>query len=379
MSFLDWVRALIFLKGRLRGNTALLKNQALSRVTSVGCSPERSDVEAVMTAAQGETAGVSADQEVIALVRQRWQALDPLLPDPSFPVAASGERFTAGPPGAPTAVAGCGHWIGEAGTLELCWGTAQRFGLTARVAGPDVAGALDELLSAWHDHLSAQDGLDLDDPDTSVNLSWPSRDVAGVRALVRHRLQPMAVVAVRAGQTAPGHSGLAERADLPPGVRIRRAAPADLEAVVALEHEVVRYDAHFGQVIDRPWTADALRHEAAPALAAADPWVWLAERDDRPVGVLHAQPPAAAGWIAGLTARGPVAYNLLTGVSPAERGGGIGAALTARFHAEAAAAGVAVTLLHHTVTNPRSVPFWSQQGYRPLWTIWEISPAATLR
>ncbi|MBV9793147.1 MAG: GNAT family N-acetyltransferase [Actinobacteria bacterium] len=323
-----------------------------------------------MTAAQGE----SGDQEVLAQVSRRWQALDPVLPDPSFPIAAGGERFTAGPPGAPTAVAGCGHWIGEAGTLELCWGTAQRFGLTARVAGPDVGGALDELLSAWHDHLTAQDGLDLDDPDTSVNLSWPSRDVAGVRALVRHGLQPMAVVAVRTGRAALGEGG-----DLPPGVRIRRAAPADLEAVIGLEHEVVRYDANFGQVIDRPWTTDALRQEAAPALAADEPWVWLAERDGRPVGVLHAQRPADAGWIAGLTARAPVAYNLLTGVSPTERGGGIGAALTARFHTEAAAAGVAVTLLHHTVTNPRSVPFWSQQGYRPLWTIWEISPASTLR
>jgi GNAT superfamily N-acetyltransferase len=74
-----------------------------------------------------------------------------------------------------------------------------------------------------------------------------------------------------------------------------------------------------------------------------------------------------------------VAYNLLTGVSPAERGAGVGAALTARFHAAAAAAGVAVTLLHHTQLNPRSVPFWSQQGYRPLWAIWEAHPLSVLR
>jgi GNAT superfamily N-acetyltransferase len=311
-------------------------------------------------------------EQVIPQVGRRWQALDPLLPEPSAPPAGCGEWLTAGPADAPTAVASCGHWTGEVGSLEMCWGAARRFGLTARVAGPDVTGGLDALLSAWRGHLAAQPGRD--DADTSATVAWPSRDVEGVAALLHHGLQPMAVVAVR-----PGRSRLGELERLPPGLRIRRAGPADLDAVVPLEHEVVRYDAYFGEVVDRPWTADALRAEAATALAAAEPWVWLAERDGRPVGVLNAQRPADAAWIAPLTARGPVAYNLLTGVSPAERGAGVGAALTARFHAEAAAAGVTVTLLHHTQLNPRSVPFWSQQGYRPLWTIWEAHPLSVLR
>ena len=312
------------------------------------------------------------DELVIAQVAQRWQALDPLLPVPSIPAAADGERFTAGPPDAPTAVAACGHWQGAPGSLELCWGTARRFGLTARVAGLDVPGALDQLLSAWRGHLAAEPGLN--DEDTSAVLSWPSRDVEGVAALLHHGLQPLAVVAVRPG---PERSGPAT--ELPVGLRIRRAGPADLDAVVGLEHEVVRFDANFVAVIDRPWTADALRTEAKTALAAAEPWVWLAERDGQAVGVLHAQQPADAGWIAPLTRPERVAYNLLTGVSAAERGAGVGAALAARFHTEAQAAGVAVNLLHYTQVNPRSVPFWSQQGYRPLWTIWEAHPASSLR
>jgi GNAT superfamily N-acetyltransferase len=313
-------------------------------------------------------------ERVITQAGQRWQAVDPLLPEPSVPPAGCGEWLTAGPAEEPTAVATCGHWTGEPGTLELCWGAARRFGLTARVAGPDVAGSLDALLSAWRDHLAAQPGWD--DADTSASVSWPSRDVEGVATLLRRGLQPMAVVAVRTG---PGRSGLGEQQELPPGVRIRRAGAADLDAVVPLEHEVVRYDAFFGEVVDRPWTAGALRAEAATALAAPEPWVWLAERDGQPAGVLHAQRPADAAWIAPLVGRGPVAYNLLTGVSPAERGTGVGGALTARFHAEAAAAGVTVTLLHHTQLNPRSVPFWSQQGYRPLWTIWVVDPLPDLR
>jgi GNAT superfamily N-acetyltransferase len=326
------------------------------------------------------------DELVIAQVAQRWQALDPLLPVPAVPdaTAADGERFTAGPPDAPTAVAACGHWQGAPGSLELCWGTARRFDLTARVAGPDVAGALDQLLSSWRGHLAAEPGLD--DEDTSAVLSWPSRDVEGVAALLRHGLQPLAVVAVRPGPAnRPANGRASDPADGPvneggrPGLQIRRAGLADLDAVVRLEHEVVRYDANFVAVIDRPWTADALRAEAKTALAAAEPWVWLAERDGQAVGVLHAQRPADAGWIARLTRPEPVAYNLLTGVSAAERGAGVGAALAARFHAEAETAGVAVNLLHYTQLNPRSVPFWSQQGYRPLWTIWEAHPASSLR
>jgi hypothetical protein len=29
--------------------------------------------------------------------------------------------------------------------------------------------------------------------------------------------------------------------------------------------------------------------------------------------------------------------------------------------------------------NPLSAPFWSQQGYRPLWTTWEARPASAIR
>ena len=66
-------------------------------------------------------------------------------------------------------------------------------------------------------------------------------------------------------------------------MRIRQAGPADLDEVVRLGLETIRYDAHFGTVIERPETPVALRHEAGELLAAPDPWVWLAERDGAPV------------------------------------------------------------------------------------------------
>ena len=75
----------------------------------------------------------------------------------------------------------------------------------------------------------------------------------------------------------------------------------------------------------------------------------------------------------------PVAYLMLMFVAPGERAGGIGADLVARLHTDISAAGVPVTLLHYEQVNPLSAPFWSQQGYRPLWTDWEARPAAALR
>ena len=114
-------------------------------------------------------------------------------------------------------------------------------------------------------------------------------------------------------------------------------------------------------------------------LAAPDPWVWLAERDGAPFGLLYAERPESAGWIAPMVRAAPVAYLELMEVLPGERGRGVAAALVAQLHQAADESGVAVTLLHYEQLNPLSGPFWSQQGYRPLWTSWEARPASTLR
>jgi GNAT superfamily N-acetyltransferase len=164
-----------------------------------------------------------------------------------------------------------------------------------------------------------------------------------------------------------------------PGVQIRQAGPADLDTVVRLGMETIRYDAHFGTVIERPETPAALRGEAAQALAVAEPWVWLAERDGDPFGLLYAERPEFAGWVAPMVRGAPVAYLELMEVLPGERGRGVAAALVGELHRAADESGVEVTLLHYEQVNPLSGPFWHQQGYRPLWTSWEARPASTLR
>jgi GNAT superfamily N-acetyltransferase len=321
---------------------------------------------------------VAETDSIGALVARRWQEADPLLPEPVLPPpGCDAPLVVAGPDGQPAAVGSCLHWARTAESLDVAWGTARRFQLTATVAGPAVRDALDRLLSQWRDHLAGIPGAD--DDDSAAIVNWPSRDIEGVETLVRHGLSPMATIAARAtgrhrdGPADPA-TGAARRR-----ISIRRAGPADLEAVARLGLEVIRFDAYFGNGGERPGTVNALRREVVRLLDAPRPWTWLAERDGEPVGMLAAQPPGAADWIAPMVRPAPAAYLMLMFVQPDERGSGVGAELAARLHREIDAAGVPVTLLHYQTLNPLSAPFWHQQGYRPLWVTWEARPARGIR
>ena len=320
----------------------------------------------------------NATDSIGALAARRWQEADPLLPEPVLPPpGCDAPLIVAGPDGQPAAVGSCLHWARTAESLDVAWGTARRFQLTATVAGPDVRDALDQLLSQWRDHLAGIPGAD--DDDSAAIVNWPSRDIEGVETLVRHGLSPMATIAARVtsrhrGGPADPATGATRR-----GISIRRAGPADLEAVARFGLEVIRFDAYFGNGGERPGTVNALRKEVVRLLDAPRPWTWLAERDGEPVGMLAAQPPGAADWIAPMVRPTPAAYLMLMFVQPDERGGGVGADLVAQLHREIDAAGVPVTLLHYQTLNPLSAPFWHQQGYRPLWVTWEARPARSIR
>jgi GNAT superfamily N-acetyltransferase len=327
----------------------------------------------------------NAGTSIGTLLMRRWEEIDPLLPVPGPLPEGCGAEFTiAGGAGEPAAAATCEHSEAAPGSLDTAWGTARRFQLAPQITGPDIGGTLDRLLGRWRDHLAGLPGTD--SQDTAAVVNWPSRDIGGVKALVRRGFAPLAVVAARTTGRHPGaapgrgapdaESG--NRPDLA-GVRIRRAGPADIDAVVRLGLEVIRYDAHFGNGGERPDTVGALRHEVDEMLAGPEPWIWLAERDAQAIGLLAAQRPELAGWIAPLVRPAPVAYLMLMFVAPGERAGGIGAELAARLHTDVRAAGVSVTLLHYEQVNPLSAPFWSRQGYRPLWLTWEARPARSIR
>jgi GNAT superfamily N-acetyltransferase len=307
------------------------------------------------------------------LASRRWQEIDPLLPPiPGWAAGCGAGLSVDGPGGGLLAAGSCRHWVAEPGSLELIEGATQRFRLTPYLTGSDVLASLDTLLSRWRGHLASVP--EAAGEDTAALVDWPSRDVAGVRALVAHGLTPLGVIAARSAGQRP-----AVAADCPPGVRIRQATLADLDAVVRMAMEVLRFDAYFGGVIERPGTADALRIQIAEQLGQPAPWMWLAERGGDPIGVLVAERPEVAGWIAPRTCLSPVAYLLAQFVAPAERGAGVGAALAGQLHLAAAVASVTVILLQYEQVNPLAVPFWGRQGYRPLWTTWEARPARMLR
>ena len=69
--------------------------------------------------------------------------------------------------------------------------------------------------------------------------------------------------------------------------------------------------------------------------------------------------------------------NVVT--APGDRGSGFGRALMAHVHRELHRGGATRTYLYYNPTNPLSSVFWHRQGYRPLWTMWEVRPAAALR
>jgi GNAT superfamily N-acetyltransferase len=322
----------------------------------------------------------NAGTSIGTLLMRRWQEIDPLLPEPGPLPPGCGTEFTiAGSASEPAAAATCEHFQAAPGTLDTAWNTARRFQLAPQITGPDIGGTLDRLLGQWRDHLAGLPGTG--NQDTAAVLTWPSRDIDGVSALVRRGFAPLGVVAARATGRRPapgdgrGDAAGTGRAD----VRIRRAGQGDIDAVVRLGLEVIRYDAHFGNGGERPDTLHALRHEAGEMLAGPEPWMWLAERDGEAIGLLAAQRPELASWIAPLVRLAPAAYLMLMYVAPGERAGGIGTELVARLHADIGTAAVPVTLLHYEQLNPLSAPFWSQQGYRPLWNIWEARPARAIR
>jgi GNAT superfamily N-acetyltransferase len=319
-----------------------------------------------------------AAEYVLDGAAERWRAIDRLLPAPAPESVSCGLQLdVTGSDGKLVAFGTCRHrqYGGEA--IELNWGAARQFTLTPHVAGQgaQVGEALDQLLAGWRKHLARQHGAAEDDSQAIVR--WPSRDIDGVRALLRHGLQPLVVIAARprgrSAETPDPHDGSRH------GLRIRRAGPADLDAVVAFGVEVIRFDEHFGSARLRPHSERAERELANKTLGKPDPWIWLAERDGQQVGMVAAEPPEATGWILPLIGMTPVAYLGEMAVLPGLRGGGIGAALVAHLHARLDAVGVAVTLLHYAQVNPLSVPFWSRMGYRPLWTCWEIRPALSMR
>ena len=297
----------------------------------------------------------------------RFAALDPMLPHTAPNL--DGETLTAALPGG-RRVAGVLTTANYGpGALPSLWSARQVWELYPLV-GQEGAAGVDALLRALRGLLDRQNPPG---PDSACVLTWPSRDVEVSRVLLDHGLVPLSVLATR---RAP----VAEPAEALPDVVIRRARPADLGAAVQLALAELAYSAKVGGTIERP-DAAALKRESLGYRIAHDDPVWLAERDGVAVGL-------AECW---LTEGDPAAlrrfpvppglwgYVNTMSVLPGARGRGIGRSLVSVVHREMRRAGAVGSYLYYNPPNPLASVFWPRQGYRPLWTVWEVRPATGLR
>ncbi|APU20160.1 GNAT family N-acetyltransferase [Actinoalloteichus sp. GBA129-24] len=293
-------------------------------------------------------------------------ALDPLLPDqarrPPGPLIhaalADGSR-----------VAGvCVVTEHRPGSTAMLWSAQWSCSLTPLLDTAEPAG-LHALLSVWRAELGR---LGPPEQDSACEITWPSRDVHGSRVLLDHGLVPLTVLAIRAAGGLP----------LPPtvpGLTMRRAGPADLDAALELALIETRYSALVGGTMLCPDLVD-LKRASLGARLAADAPVWLAERDGLPVGL------AECAWNTvgsddreGRLRPGIWGYVNCLSVVPELRGSGVGSILVDTVHRYFLATGASGTYLYYNPANPLSAVFWPRQGYRPLWTVWEVRPASALR
>jgi GNAT superfamily N-acetyltransferase len=293
----------------------------------------------------------------------RFAELDPLLP--AAPPPADGDAITAALPDG-RRVAGVLVRAGNPpGSLPSLWSARESTELQPLVGAGGAAG-VGALLKVWRQRLD----LEPLGPDSAALVHWPSRDAEVSRILLDHGLVPLTVIAVR--RAAP--------VSAPPTMVIRPAGAADLDTVLQLALAELSYSALVGGTVLRPDAVELKRAALAARLRLGDP-VWLAERDGIALGLAECgwHEPATGGPTAGRLPPGRWAYVNCMSVLPGARGTGIGQQLMSVVHRDLHQLGAAGTYLFYNPANALSSVFWVRQGYRPLWTIWEVRPASALR
>lgn len=208
-------------------------------------------------------------------------------------------------------------------------------------------------------------GRDYPGPDSACAVTWPSRDREMAATFLRHGLVPSTVLAVRGRE--------AVKPVIRDAVTVRRAGGADVPDLVGLSMAELRYSALVGSAVVRPGAEGYLQAELCHAVRAGEP-VWLAESGGVPVGLAVCRRAAPSARLAD----GAWAQVGAVSVAPAVRGTGVGRALMPHVHKDLLDPTARGTFLFYSPHNALSSVFWHRQGYRPLWTIWEVRPATAL-
>jgi GNAT superfamily N-acetyltransferase len=290
----------------------------------------------------------------------RFERLDALLP-PAAPPPDGRVLTTALADG--TRVAGVlVHAELEPGTLPTLWSAMlvwELYPLLGEAGAAGMAGLLREFRGLLADAPT--------EPDSACVVTWPSRDASASKPLLALGFTPLSSLAVRTGPP-PASPGSA--------TSVRLADAADLDVVVGLELAELSYSTLLGATPDRPDAPEIRRAAVARHLEEGEP-MWLAERDGVPLGLAHCR-------LFDVDATAPLGTRLRPGrwgyvnsvsVLPRARGAGVGRDLMAVVHRELHGSGATGTFLYYHPVNPLASVFWARQGYRPLWTGWELRPA----
>jgi GNAT superfamily N-acetyltransferase len=298
----------------------------------------------------------------------RFERVDPLLPRATPP--PDGHVLTAALPDGDRVAGVLTHSRFEPGSATTLWSALALWELHPLVG--NVAGAgMDALLREWQRVLSRT----TTDADSACLLTWPSRDAEAAKPLLAHGFVPLTSLAVRLVR-----AGTPDRRAPQAGVTVRLATTADLDVVLALELAELEYSAQVGAAVVRP-DAEPVKRVALTRHFDQGDAIWLAERDGVPVGVAHCRLiDVTSGSLTGIRLRpGRWGYVNCVSVTDGARGAGVGRELMAVAHHELHRRGATGTFLYVNPPNPLASVFWARQGYRPLWTSWELRPASALR
>ncbi|GAA2443521.1 GNAT family N-acetyltransferase [Agromyces soli] len=306
---------------------------------------------------------------------ERVRALDPA-------IAPAGAELDEDAPGYLAAIAGDGRAEAIAGfeavdpaTIDAVWGALRRHTLELRSAGEDAdrIAAVERVLDAWLERIAETETPG--DFDSSARISLPTRDIALVNALYARGFGPTGVRAVRlrprdAATTAPV---LPQRLD---GAVVRLATAADADRLGVLDARLLELDAHFAGVTVRDGADTGFAAEYRARLERAPETTWVLERDGEITGYIHVMPDAESPEPdSQVLAMGGGQYLVVMYLDESERGAGLGTAFLQLAHDALDAAGAPYVLLSYAAANPRSGPFWSRSGYRPVITEWQRRPA----
>jgi ribosomal protein S18 acetylase RimI-like enzyme len=303
-------------------------------------------------------------ERLLAAQRARFAATDPLVPGP--PNVPDGELLTAATASGERVAGVLQTKTHAPATLDLLW-SAQRVWQLFPYPGETGTEGVDALLRAWRHRMDAESP----GPDSACTVTWPSRDAPAIRAFLRHGMVPISVLAIRTIPPSP---------EVPPDdVTVRLARPEDFEEVLALTKETFEYTARV-TFRERPEAMALISPQLRRNLAAGAP-IWLAESGGITTSVADCGwiESAPGTWASELLPPGRWGYVNNVATRPGARGNGIGRALMSTVHRDFAGRGAAGTYLYYNPTNPLSSVFWPRQGYRPLWTFWEVQPASALR